>query len=245
MDTETLFYICGGVLAVSAVVLTFAGLRLKNFPGKAFPLVIVWFAVFVVGATTFAVRYSQAEAEHKAHEREEAAEKIEEGSSGPYENEAGALGGETEELEEEAEKEAVGPEEEEPVGPTEGSQQGKGAQQGAQAPEGAGEDEGKASKGGPEASETTLQLAADPTALLFEEEELSAKAGKVTIDFDNPAAIEHNVVIEQDGKEIAGIEPITESEKSFSADLEAGSYMYVCTVPGHEEAGMVGTLTVE
>lgn len=232
MDTETLFYICGGVLAVSAVVLTFAGLRLKNFPGKAFPLVIVWFAVFVVGATTFAVRYSQAEAEHKAHEREEAAEKIEEGSSGPYENEAGALGGETEELEEEAEKEAEGSEEEEPVGPSEGSQ-------------GAGEDEGEASKGSPEASETTLQLAADPTALLFEEEELSAKAGKVTIDFDNPAPLEHNVVIEQDGKEIAGIEPITESKKSFSADLEAGSYMYVCTVPGHEEAGMVGTLTVE
>jgi plastocyanin len=246
MDTETLFYICGGVLAVSAVVLTFAGLKLKNFPGKAFPLVIVWFAVFVVGATTFAVRYSQAEAEHKAHEREEFAEKIEEGSSGPYENEAGALGGERDELEEQAEEEAEGSvQEEEPVGPTEGSQQGKGGQQGAQAPEGAGEDEGEGSKGGPEASETTLQLAADPTALLFDKEELSAKAGKVTIDFDNPSAIPHNVVIEEGEKELAGFEPITESKESLSADLQPGSYMYVCTVPGHEEAGMVGTLTVE
>jgi plastocyanin len=224
MDSETLFYLCGGVLAASAVVLTFAGLKLKNFPGRALPLVIVWFAVFVLGATTFAVRYSQAEAEHKEHEREAAAEKIEEGSSGPYENEAGALGGERDELEEEAEKEAEAPQEEEPVGPTEGSQQGK---------------------GGPEASETTLQLAADPTALLFEEQELIAKAGKVTIEFDNPAPLEHNVVIEEDGKEIAGIEPITESKQSLSADLEAGSYEYVCTVPGHEEAGMVGTLTVE
>lgn len=231
MDTETLFYICGAVLTVSAVVLTFAGLKLKNFPGKAFPLVIVWFAVFVVGATTFAVRYSQAEAEHKAHEREEAAEKIEEGSSGPYENEAGALGGEREELEEQAEEEAEGSPEEEPVGPTEGSQ----------APEG----EGEASKGGPEASETTLQLAADPTGLLFDKEELSAKAGKVTIDFDNPSAIPHNVVIEEGEKELAGFEPITEGKESLSADLQPGSYMYVCTVAGHEEAGMVGTLTVE
>lgn len=243
MDNETLFYICGGVLAVSAVVLTFAGLKLKNFPGRALPLVIVWFAVFVVGATTFAVRYSQAEEEHKAHELEAAGHRIEEAESGPYENEAGALGGERDELEEEAEEEAEGSPEEEPVGPTEGSQQSKGPQQGARTPENAGE--GEASKGSPAASETTLQLAADPTALLFEEEELIAKAGKVTIDFDNPAPIEHNVVIEQDGKEIAGIEPITESKKSLSADLEAGSYEYVCTVPGHEEAGMVGTLTVE
>lgn len=246
MDTETLFYICGGVLAVSAVVLTFAGLKLKNFPGRAFPLVIVWFAVFVVGATTFAVRYGQAEAEHRAHELEAAAEKVEEGSSGPYENEAGALGGERDELEEEAEEEAEGSvQEEEPVGPTEGSQQGKGAQQGSQAPEGAGEDEGEASKGGPEASETTLQLAADPAALLFDKDELSAKAGKVTIDFDNPSAIPHNVVIEEGEKELAGFEPITEGKESVSADLEAGSYEYVCTVPGHEEAGMKGTLTVE
>lgn len=219
MDNELLFYICGGVLAVSAVVLTFAGLRLKNFPGRAFPAIIVWFAIFVVGASTFAVRHSEEEQEHKQHELEQAAERVEQGSSGPYENEAGALGGETEELEEEAEKGAEGSSEEEPVGETEGS--------------------------GGKASATTLQLAADPTALLFDKEELSAKAGKVTIDFDNPSAIPHNVVIEKDGKEIAGIEPITESKKSLSADLEAGSYQYVCTVPGHEEAGMVGTLTVE
>jgi plastocyanin len=212
MDSETLFYLCGGVLAASAVVLTFAGLKLKNFPGRAMPLVIVWFAVFVLGATTFAVRYSQAEAEHKEHERE-------------------------------AEEEAEGSvQEEEPVGPTEGEQQGKGGQQ---TPENAGEDEGEASNGGPEASATTLQLAADPAALLFDKEELSAKAGKVKIDFDNPSAIPHNVVIEEGEKELAGFEPITESKESLSADLEAGSYEYVCTVPGHEEAGMKGTLTVE
>ena len=91
MDNETLFYLCGGVLAVSAVVLTFAGLKIKNFPGRVFPLVIVWFAVFVLGATTFAVRYSAEEAEHREHEIHETAEKIEEGSSGPYENEAGMI----------------------------------------------------------------------------------------------------------------------------------------------------------
>jgi plastocyanin len=221
MDNETLFYICGGVLAVSAVVVTFAGLKLKDFPGRALPLVIVWFAVFVLGATTFAVRYSQEEQEHKAHELEAAGHRIEEAESGPYGNEAGALGGEGEELEEQAEKEGEGEtEEEEPVGESEGSSGG-------------------------EASATTLNLAADPTALAFDKTELSAKAGKVTIDFDNPSAIPHNVVITEGGKELAGFEPITEGEEQVSADLKAGAYEFICSVPGHEEAGMKGTLTVE
>jgi membrane protein implicated in regulation of membrane protease activity len=103
MDNSTLFYICGGVLAVSALVVTFLGLKTPNFPGRAFPLVIVWFAVFVVAASTFAVRYSSAEREEKSAELEKAAKEIEEGESvGGFENEGGALGGEREEGEEEA-----------------------------------------------------------------------------------------------------------------------------------------------
>ncbi|HXR60519.1 MAG TPA: plastocyanin/azurin family copper-binding protein [Solirubrobacterales bacterium] len=250
MDNETLFYICGIVLAVSALVVTFAGLKVKNFPGKAMPVVILWFAVFVVGATTFAVRYSGEEQEARAAELEKAGEEIEEAESeGGYGNEGGALGGEREEGEEEAEEEAEGSiEEEEPVGPTEGSQEGKGAQ--TPEPQGGdkGEDEGAqsgGSEGGAAAASTTLPLAASPTALEFDKEDLSAKAGKVTIDFDNPSAIPHNVVIEEDGKELAGFEPITEGKEEVSADLQAGSYTFYCSVPGHREAGMEGTLSVE
>jgi plastocyanin len=233
MDNETLFYACGIVLAVSALVVTFAGLRMKNFPGKAMPAIILWFAVFVVAASTFATRYSGEEHEAKAAEYAEFNEEIEKGeTSGPYENEGGALGGETEEGEEEAEEEAEGSVEgDEPIGPTEGSQEGEGGQ----TPE----------KDGSEASATTLKLAADPAALAFDKDSLTAKAGKVTIDFDNPSAIPHNVVIEEDGKELAGFEPITESEKAATADLKAGTYTYYCSVPGHREAGMEGELTVE
>jgi len=229
---EKIFYICGIVLAVSALVVSFAGLKMKDFPGKALPLVVLWFAVFVVAATTFATRYSGEEHDAKAAEYAEFNEEIEKGeTSGPYENEGGALGGETEENEEKAEKEAEGSVEgDEPVGPTEGSQEGKGAQ----TPE----------KGGAEAS-TTLKLAADPAALAFDKESLDAEAGKVTIDFDNPSPIPHNVVIEENGKELAGFEPITEGEKSETADLQSGTYTYYCSVPGHREAGMEGTLTVE
>lgn len=227
MSNETLFYVCGAVLAVSALVVTFAGLKLKGFPGKAFPLVIVWFAVFVIGATTFAVRYGNEEQEARAAELEKAGEEIEEAEGeGGFSNEGGALGGESEEGEEEAEEAAEGSGEEEPVGPTTGSK----------------EEEGEASAGG---ASTTLDLAADPSALAFDKTELSAKAGKVTIDFDNPSAIPHNVVILEDGKELAGFEPIAESEEKLEADLEAGSYEFICSVPGHAQAGMQGTLTVE
>lgn len=230
MSNETLFYACGIVLAVSALTVSFVGLKLKNFPGRALPLVIVWFAVFVLGATTFAVKYSGEEQEVHAAEYAEANAELEEAEGkGGFSNEGGAQGGETEESEEAAEAGAEGPEEEESVGPTEGSQEEAGGKQGSK---GAG-------------VSTTLNLAADPTALAFDQTELTAKAGKVTIDFTNPAPLEHNVVIEQNGKELAGFEPIVEGEESLSADLKPGTYTFFCSVPGHRQAGMEGTLTVE
>jgi plastocyanin len=240
MDNETTFYICGIVLAVSALVVSFAGLKMKNFPGKALPAVILWFVVFVVAAMTFAVRYSGEEHEAKAAEYAKFNEEIEKGqTSGPYENEGGALGGETEAKEEQAEEEAEGSvEEEEPVGRTENE---KGGEKGGEPSKEGGEQ----AKGGGGAASTTLNLEASETALEFSTTELSAKAGKVTIDFKNPSAIPHNVVIEQNGKEISGFEPIANGEESETAELKPGTYTFYCSVPGHREAGMEGTLTVE
>jgi cytochrome c5 len=77
MENETLFYICGGVLAVSAIVVTFVGLKSEKFPGRALPLVVIWFAVFVIGAATFAVRYGTEEQEHREHEQALENEEIE------------------------------------------------------------------------------------------------------------------------------------------------------------------------
>ncbi len=246
MDNETLFYACGIVLAVSALAVTFIGLKSKDFPGKALPAVILWFAVFVLGATTFAVRYSGEEHEAKAAEYAKFNEELEkEEGTGGFSNEGGALGGEREESEEEAEEGAEGPEEEEPVGPTTGSKEGnEGAGKGGVTEGEKGAQEGSKSNSGPQAS-TTLPLAADASALAFDTTELSAKAGKVTIDFNNPSPIPHNVVIEQDGKELAGFKPIAEGEESETADLKAGTYTFYCSVPGHREAGMEGTLTVK
>jgi plastocyanin len=237
MSNETLFYICGGILAASAVVVSFVGLKLPKFPGKALPAVVLWFALFVGAATTFAVLHAQDEEQADAAKLEKAGKEIEKGqTSGPYENEGGAQGGETEELEEQAEKEAEGSVQgEEPVGPTE-NETGK-------KPSNKGGETSKSKEAG--GVSTTLQLEASETALAFDTTQLSAKAGKVTIDFTNPSALEHNVVIEQNGKELAGFEPIAKGEESETANLKPGTYTFFCSVPGHREAGMEGTLVVK
>jgi len=84
MDNGLLFYVFGIAAAVSAVVVTFVGLKVQNFPGRALPLVILWFAFLVGGATTFSVLHAQDEEEHKAHELAHANEVFEaEGHEAP------------------------------------------------------------------------------------------------------------------------------------------------------------------
>lgn len=91
----------------------------------------------------------------------------------------------------------------------------------------------------------TLQLAASPTQIAYDTTKLTSKPGEVTIDFTNPAQLEHDVAIEQDGEEIAASETIGKGKTSVSADLAPGTYTFLCTVPGHAEAGMQGTLVVK
>jgi hypothetical protein len=64
MDYELIFYVAGGVLTISAVVVSILGLRLKGFPGRLGPLVALWFVALVGVTTTFAVLHSQHEEEH-------------------------------------------------------------------------------------------------------------------------------------------------------------------------------------
>jgi plastocyanin len=91
----------------------------------------------------------------------------------------------------------------------------------------------------------TLMLAADPGgALAFDQTELTAAAGEVTIEFTNESGIPHNVEVEGNGVEEVS-ETITEGSTSLTLTLEPGEYEFYCAVPGHREGGMEGTLTVE
>jgi plastocyanin len=97
----------------------------------------------------------------------------------------------------------------------------------------------------PAAAATTLKLAANPAGqLAYTTKSLSAKAGKVTVDFSNASPVEHDVAIAQ-GSTVAGQTPVfTGGSKTVTVTLKPGSYVFYCTVPGHRAAGMEGTLTV-
>ncbi|HEV2790750.1 MAG TPA: plastocyanin/azurin family copper-binding protein [Solirubrobacterales bacterium] len=100
---------------------------------------------------------------------------------------------------------------------------------------------------GDSAGSSTLDFEADPSgALAFTEDSATSKAGKVTVNFTNPAPAPHDVRIEDaEGKDIGGTEVITESSESTTVNLKPGEYTFYCSVPGHRPAGMEGTLTVE
>ena len=73
---------------------------------------------------------------------------------------------------------------------------------------------------------------------------LTAKAGKVTIDFDNPATVPHAVEVEGNGVEEES-KTVTGGKASLTVDLKPGKYEFYCPVDGHKAAGMEGTLTVK
>jgi plastocyanin len=82
--------------------------------------------------------------------------------------------------------------------------------------------------------------------LAFTSTEETAKAGKVTIEFVNPTMLTHDVLIESaNGKEVAKTGLIYDGTFTMNTELEPGTYTYYCSIPGHREAGMEGTLTVQ
>lgn len=94
---------------------------------------------------------------------------------------------------------------------------------------------------------STVSIEADPNGqLAYTTTEATAKAGNVTIDFNNPQGLDHDVAIESSkGEEVGATEIVAEGESSTTVDLKPGTYHYYCTIPGHREAGMEGTLVVK
>jgi plastocyanin len=235
----TAFYVLGSCLAALALVVTAIGLRAsQGFPSRALTWVgILIFGVLVIGTATFAVLYSEDEQAHR--EAELAAEEAQEGASEL------PGGGEVPTPDLEQAEGSAGTEaapEEAPAGGAAKAQGGgkKAGQQGGKQAKGG----GKKAQPAAEGPGGTLALAADPAQIAYDKTALSSRAGPVTIDLDNPSQIAHDVAIAQGSREIAKSDLITDSSTSVTADLAPGKYVFFCTVPGHREAGMQGTLTV-
>jgi plastocyanin len=94
---------------------------------------------------------------------------------------------------------------------------------------------------------TAATLAADPGGQLkFDKSSLEAKAGNVTIAFTNDSPIAHNLTVATSSGELVNATPtFTGGSKALKLNLKPGTYKFYCSVPGHRQAGMEGTLTVK
>jgi len=92
-------------------------------------------------------------------------------------------------------------------------------------------------------AKNVVSIPADPNGqLAYEVKTAEAKAGKVTVQSKNDSSVPHDIAIEG-----GPTGPIVQGGKvsEISANLKAGKYTFYCSVPGHEQAGMKGTLTVK
>lgn len=98
----------------------------------------------------------------------------------------------------------------------------------------------------PGSAGTTLKLeAASNGALEFDKKTLDAPAGKVMIVMTNPSSVPHDIAVEGNGVDLTGKTVTGGATSTVSANLKPGTYTFYCSVPGHEDAGMKGTLTVK
>ena len=81
----------------------------------------------------------------------------------------------------------------------------------------------------------------------FDPKELSAQAGKVTLDLALPGDLKapHAIAVEGNGVEASGETVQPGSSSKLTEDLKAGTYTFYCPVGDHRAEGMEGKLTVE
>ncbi len=88
-----------------------------------------------------------------------------------------------------------------------------------------------------------VDIPTDPSGqLAYKFKDATAKAGKVTLESKNDASVPHNIALKGGP---AGAVVQGGGVSKVSTSLKAGSYEFYCSVPGHEQAGMKGTLNVK
>jgi plastocyanin len=126
---------------------------------------------------------------------------------------------------------------------------------------GCSEDSGDASAANePRERGTLLRLnnASTPGDWSYDKKRLTAKAGKVTIELHNASGLGHNVRVHTGAccfkpgyKDLGGTPVIgaTDADKRTriraTLNLKPGTYTFLCTIPGHYQTGMHGTLVVQ
>lgn len=99
-----------------------------------------------------------------------------------------------------------------------------------------------------EAENGVLQIDADPNGqLAYLVGEATAPPGALTINSQNDSSTPHDIALQEgtDGPDLGKGETVSGGGVStVRVTLTAGTYTFYCTLPGHREGGMQGTLTV-
>ena len=94
----------------------------------------------------------------------------------------------------------------------------------------------------PSATPTKVEVTANE--FQFDPSELTLPANQAAeIELTNGGVVEHDMTI--DAIEFNLLAPIGETVTGNIGPLDAGSYEIYCSIPGHKESGMIGTLAVE
>ena len=93
----------------------------------------------------------------------------------------------------------------------------------------------------------TLEIPAADAGLAFITTKAESKPGSVEFAMPNPQSTDHNIALKDDGGQLLQEGDVVGQggTSTFTASLKAGTFAFVCTVPGHEEGGMKGELTVK
>jgi plastocyanin len=97
----------------------------------------------------------------------------------------------------------------------------------------------------PTPNATKLALSVPGTQLAYNTKALAAKAGSVTITMTNMSPLEHNVTIAEGSKVLGATPTFIGGTKAVTLNLKPGNYTFYCSVPGHRQAGMEGTLVIQ
>ena len=85
--------------------------------------------------------------------------------------------------------------------------------------------------------------AVDGTA--FQYTKASGTAGQITLVMPNKSPLTHDISLKGPGVNKNGKEVPQGGTSTVAAVLKPGKYTFYCSVPGHEAAGMKGTLTIK
>jgi plastocyanin len=91
---------------------------------------------------------------------------------------------------------------------------------------------------------SVVHISAPVSGLRYDQKTVHARAGKIKIVFLNRSALKHNVNIESGEHELGKTATISKGTTTMFVTLKAGTYNFYCSVPGHEPAGMHGSLIV-